>query len=168
MTQYAAFLRAVNVGGTGKLPMADLRQMCSDAGFDDPRTYITSGNVVFGSDLPEAEVKTTLEARLADYAGRPVPVFVRTAQDLNTLLNALPFADAEPSKVAVSLLDDEPTKADIAAPRHQTTESIALAPRAIVVQYPDGMGRSKLRLPAAEAGTARNVNTLRKVLAMLG
>ena len=56
MTVYVALLRAVNVGGTGKLPMADLRAICVAAGFEGVRTYIASGNVVFSSDLAAAEV----------------------------------------------------------------------------------------------------------------
>lgn len=49
MTEYVALLRAVNVGGTGKLPMAALTQMCEAVGFEKVRTYIASGNVVFQS-----------------------------------------------------------------------------------------------------------------------
>jgi uncharacterized protein (DUF1697 family) len=52
MPGYIALLRAVNVGGTGKLPMADLKAMCGDAGFARVQTYIASGNAVFESRLP--------------------------------------------------------------------------------------------------------------------
>ena len=76
MTGYVALLRAVNVGGTGKLPMADLREMCVALGFDGVRTYIASGNVVFSTGLSEAEVKKALEERLRAYAGKPVGVMV--------------------------------------------------------------------------------------------
>ena len=57
MTTYIALLRAVNVGGTGKLPMADLKAMCLDAGFTEVRTFIASGNVVFSSKTSAAKVK---------------------------------------------------------------------------------------------------------------
>ena len=50
MNTYIALLRAVNVGGTGKLPMAELRTLCESAGFKDVRTYIASGNVLLRSD----------------------------------------------------------------------------------------------------------------------
>ena len=56
MTAYVALLRAVNVGGTGKLPMAELKRLCDAAGFGRARTYIASGNVLFESGLTEAEV----------------------------------------------------------------------------------------------------------------
>ena len=57
MTPTIALLRAVNVGGTGKLTMADLRTLCAGIGFARARTYIASGNVVFDTDLTEAEAK---------------------------------------------------------------------------------------------------------------
>ncbi len=78
MTTYIALLRAVNVGGTGKLPMEDLRALCAAAGFAKVRTFIASGNVVFSAESPSAQVKAALEARLQDYAGKKVGVFVRT------------------------------------------------------------------------------------------
>src|SRR6185437_5172032 len=64
MAKYVALLRAVNVGGTGKLPMATLQAMCIDAGFTGVKTYIASGNVVFASPAKPARVKAELEARL--------------------------------------------------------------------------------------------------------
>src|SRR6516162_9230398 len=64
MTRYIALLRAVNVGGTGKLPMSELRAMCCDAGFARVETYIASGNVVFESKAAPSRVKAELEGRL--------------------------------------------------------------------------------------------------------
>ncbi|QWT19828.1 DUF1697 domain-containing protein [Bacillus sp. NP157] len=65
MPAFIALLRAVNVGGTGKLPMAELKAMCEAEGFLAVKTYIASGNVVFTSTLKEKAVKAALEARLA-------------------------------------------------------------------------------------------------------
>ena len=61
MAAFIALLRAVNVGGTGKLPMSDLKAMCEASGFSGVRTYIASGNVVFTSGKSEAAVKKALE-----------------------------------------------------------------------------------------------------------
>jgi uncharacterized protein (DUF1697 family) len=82
MTRYIALLRAVNVGGTGKLSMTDLKAMCIEAGFDHVETYIASANVVFESNASPARVKSELEARLFAYAGKPVGVAVRTASEM--------------------------------------------------------------------------------------
>jgi hypothetical protein len=76
MTSYVALVRAVNVGGTGKLSMSDLKAMCHAIGFHAVRTYITSGNVVFRSAWSELEVKAALEARLQAYAAKPMGVAV--------------------------------------------------------------------------------------------
>ena len=91
MARFAAFLRAVNVGGTGKLPMADLRAMCAEVGFENARTYIASGNVVFDWDGDAEAAQELLAEALAAYAGKPVGVMVRTANaaDFYRFMNRL-------------------------------------------------------------------------------
>ena len=64
ITSYIALIRAVNVGGTGKLPMSELKSICEDAGFLNVQTYIARGNIVFESKASESKVKSELEARL--------------------------------------------------------------------------------------------------------
>jgi uncharacterized protein (DUF1697 family) len=95
MTKYIALVRAVNVGGTTKLPMADLRCICNDAGFVRVETYIASGNVVFESKARPSQVKAGLEARLLAYAGKQIGVVLRTAPELAAVLEANPFPAAE-------------------------------------------------------------------------
>lgn len=166
MTPYIALLRAVNVGGTGKLPMAELRAMCEDAGFQRVRTYIASGNVVFDSDRTPAQVKTALEKRLATYAGKPVGVVLRRRHELERVLAAQPFADAAPNRVVVIFLDDPPPADALATLRHRRDEQLALGEREIYVHYGDGMADSRLVIPAARAGTGRNLNTIAKLIEM--
>ena len=86
MTEYVALLRAVNVGGTGKLPMSTLTGLCEAAGLAQVRTYIASGNVVFRSDRGEDEIRSALEDRLQAYAGKSVGVVVRTASEIADVL----------------------------------------------------------------------------------
>src|SRR5580704_12013703 len=71
MTSFIASLRAVNVVGTGKLPMTELRAMCERQGYTGVRTYIASGNVMFDADRDASTVTTELEAALHAYAGKP-------------------------------------------------------------------------------------------------
>ncbi len=160
MTAFAALLRAVNVGGTGKLPMSELRAMCEAAGFAKVRTYIASGNVVFESDLAEAKVKAALERALEAYAGAPVGVMVRTGQEMAAVLAANPFASAPANRTVAIFLDNPPPDDALGAVKGRQSEEIALGVREIYVHYPDGQGTSKLRMPAARAGTARNINTV--------
>jgi len=164
--RFVALLRAVNVGGTGKLEMAELRRMCEAAGFTDVRTYIASGNVVFGAAMSEAEVKATLEAALADYAGKPVGVMVRTAAEMAAVRDGNPFADFEGNTVTAIFLDTPPAPGLLDAVTGQADEELAFGARELYVHYPSGMGRSKLAIKGAEAGTARNMNTVAKLAAM--
>jgi uncharacterized protein (DUF1697 family) len=99
MTRYVALLRAVNVGGTGKLPMTELRAMCEGCSFKDVRTYVASGNVVFKANLDEAAVQAKLEAALQSYAGKPVGVAVRTGAEMAAVLAANPFGAAAPNRI---------------------------------------------------------------------
>jgi uncharacterized protein (DUF1697 family) len=72
MTTYVALLRAVNVGGTGKFPMANLKALFAELGYRRIETYIASGNVVFDCDLAAEKVQAQLEKRLLIYAGKAV------------------------------------------------------------------------------------------------
>lgn len=168
MTTYIALLRAVNVGGTGKLPMAELRAMCEAAGFRNVRTYIASGNVVFESPASAAKVKAALEAPLQRYAGKPVGVVVRTGAEMAQVLAVNPFPDAAPNRAVAIFLDEPPPADAVDTARHRTAEKIALGTREIYVHYGDGMADSKLVIPAAKAGTARNLNTIAKLIEMAG
>ena len=87
MSRYVALLRAVNVGGTGKLSMADLRRICTDAGFYLVQTYIASGNVVFASVQTAAGAKSELERRLHGHTGKMIEVFIRTAAEMRAAAN---------------------------------------------------------------------------------
>ena len=160
MASLVALLRAINVGGTGKLPMSDLKRMCEALGFGGVRTYIASGNVVFSSRKSEAAVKAALEERLADYAGKPVGVLVRTAAEMASVAAENPFPDAPLNRTMALLLDRAPPIDTLATIRGRKDERIELGRREIYIHYGEGMAKSKLVVPAAKTGTARNMNTV--------
>lgn len=166
MTTYVALLRAVNVGGTGKLPMATLVKMCKACGFEAVRTYIASGNVVLTSGLKERKVKALLEERLAARAGKPVGVLVRTAEEMAAVVAANPFRTAPLNRTVAIFLDEPPAPTALAEVRGRQSERLALGVREIYVAYGERMADSKLVVPAAKAGTARNINTITKLAAM--
>ena len=166
MTAFVALLRAVNVGGTGKLPMTDLKALCEAAGFARVRTYIASGNVVFQSRKSETAVKAALEAALAAYAGKPVGVLVRTAAEMAAVGDANPFPGLATNATVAIFLDEAPPADAIEKAAGLREEQIRLGRREIYVHYGAGMGTSKLRIPAAKAGTARNLNTVAKLAEM--
>jgi len=164
MTTYIALLRAVNVGGTGKLPMQDLKRLCEQQGFADVRTYIASGNVIFNSTKRERAIKSVLEAALREYAGKDVGVLVRTAEEMQQVLVCNPFEQLEPNRTVAVFLDDPPPKDTLRTVTGAVNEKVSLGKREIYVYYGEGMAHSKLKIPAGNAGTARNMNTIAKLV----
>ena len=163
MTGWAVLLRAVNVGGTGKLPMAELKSLCEGLGFERVQTYIASGNVVFASDRTETEVREAIEAALFKQYGKQFGVMVRSAAELAELVAQNPWPDRPGNRVVAIFIDGPLSLDGIAGQRDETIE---LGSRAIYVDYHDGMADSRLRIPAAKLGTARNMNTVTKLAAM--
>lgn len=167
MTRYVALLRAVNVAGTGALPMAELRAMGEACGFAQVRTFIASGNLLFETDLPESAIKAALEARLAAYAGKPVEVFVRTGAELAAIVAANPFPDAHRSRHLVYFYDAPPPADLIAQCRDANGERLALATRELHVDYGDGIRFTRLKIPGKLERTGRSINTVQKLAALL-
>ena len=146
--------------------MAELKAMCERAGFGAVQTYIASGNVVFDSSKSAAQVKAALEAAMLAYAGAPVRVLVRTAAEMAAVVAGNPFPDAAPNRTVAIFLDAAPDPAAVNAVTGKKNEVLALGKREIYVHYGDGMADSKLKIPAAVEGTARNINTITKLAAM--
>jgi uncharacterized protein (DUF1697 family) len=167
MAVFVALLRAVNVGGTGSLPMKVLSGLCTDLGFRDVRTYIQSGNVVFRCGLSSARIRTSLEKALTAHMGKKIDVIVRDAAELRQALVANPFPNAEPSKVAVAFCSTPVRKELFAAVVAPGGEQIVAGGSEVYIYYPNGMGRSKLKFPKTDGfATVRNINTVRRLVAM--
>jgi uncharacterized protein (DUF1697 family) len=167
MTAFVALLRAVNVGGTGKLPMTELTAMCEKLGFEKVQTYIASGNVVFRSSKSEKAVKAALDTALQAYFGKPVGVMVRTAGEMKEVLADNPFPKAAPNHTIAIFLDAAPPADTLRKISGATGEEVRLGKREIYVNYADvHMARSKLKIPAGQAGTGRNMNTIAKLAAL--
>ncbi len=158
---WIALLRAVNVGGTGKLAMTDFAACCRSAGFNEVKTFIQSGNAVFRSAQSEDAIRSALARELERLTGRPFGVFIRSGAELARLVAQNPFPGEDPAKIAVAFLPGPPESSAFNAPGG---EQIRPGERALYVYYPDGMGRSKLKLPTL--CTVRNMNTIAKLAAM--
>jgi len=167
MTVYVALLRAINVGGTGTLSMKDLAALCTGLGFAGVRTYIQSGNAVFASRNNEEAVRKALAAALSTHLGRRADVIVRSGAEMAAVLAGNPFPKAVPAKVGVAFLTGplgEGARTEIVIPGR---EEVVLGRREAYIHFPDGMGRSRLKLPAAWGPTTvRNVNTVARLAAM--
>ena len=167
MTAYVALVRAVNVTGTGKLPKEKLKAMGESCGFENVRTFINSGNLLFTSDLAEGEVQKHMEERLADHFGKPWRVHVRSAGEMAEAARGNPFGDDKPSWVMAFFIDEPPNQKMLDEARDVQGERLALGPRLIYVSYGEGIGKSKLKLPAIKQGTARNMNSVAKIAELL-
>jgi uncharacterized protein (DUF1697 family) len=165
MTTFIALLRAVNVGGMGRLPMKDLSLLCLDLGFKNVRTYIQSGNVVFECGLTEKTIRARLEKALTEKLGKRADVVVRTATELQSVLEGNPFPHAEPSKVGVFFQSDRVNEDLLDEVVALDGEEVRLGKREVYIHFPHGMGRSKLKLPAG-VGTIRNINTVARLVGL--
>ena len=172
MGVWVALLRGVNVGGAGKLPMAEFREMLGGMGLAAVRTYIQSGNAVFASDRTAGDLEGAIREAVATRFGFAPETFVLTADEITAALTDHPFSGAEPKTVHVCFLRETP------APDEAALRALALpgdgwhiGPRRFTLHTPGGYGTSKLagRLPRLlpQPMTARNLRTLAALQGMI-
>ena len=176
MTRMVALLRAVNVGGR-KLPMAELRALCAELGWQDVATYIQSGNIVFSAPGRPAAIETALEEAIGGRFGFDVPVIVRTAAQWAELAAGNPFpelAREAPNRLHL-IVSRRPPEKDAAArlaARAEAGEQVEAVPGGLWLHYPEGIGRSKLTPSLVDKAcgspaTARNYRTVLRLKEML-
>lgn len=169
---WAALLRGVNVGGSGRLAMAEWRAMLAEAGLDRPETFIQSGNAVFGSMLERSVLSEVIAGGVAARFGFRPAVVLKTTGELARAAHH-PFAGAAPEKVHAFFLQAPCDRVDAAALASLATptERWSLAGDIFYLWAPDGVGRSKLanRMHLAVPGcvTARNLRSVAAVLALM-
>jgi uncharacterized protein (DUF1697 family) len=177
LTVYFALLRAVNVGGQGKVAMADLRTVVEDLGFAEVRTFLQSGNVVFqGDPRPPRALEGRLEAASRDRLGLTTDVIVRTAAEWAAAQARNPFpqeARDDPAHLITVFLRGTPgagskerLQAAVRGP-----ERVRVVDSQAYVVYPNGIAGSRLTLPVIEQhlgvhGTGRNWNTVTRLAAL--
>ena len=167
---YVALLRGINVAGKNRLPMKDLRAMFERAGCSDVRTYIQSGNVVFGASAKvAAQVGAQVTAAIAKQLGLKVPVVVRTASELAAVVADNPFLrEGEAlTRLHVAFLAHAPNEAAFAAldPERSPPDRFGLLGRELFLCCPNGMGRTRLTNDYLDrtlgtVSTVRNWNTV--------
>jgi uncharacterized protein (DUF1697 family) len=172
MGRWVALLRGVNVGGAGRLPMAEFRALLEGMGLGAVRTYIQSGNAVFDSERDAVELQAAIRDAVAARFGFAPETFVLSARDVVAALTDHPFAAADPKFVHVCFLRETP------APDEAALRALALpgdgwhiGPCRFTLHTPGGYGTSKLaeRLPRLlpTPMTARNLRTLAALQGML-
>ncbi len=173
MTRYVALLRGINVGGTKRVAMTDLRSALGSLGFEDVSTVLQSGNAVFsGPGGKASEFERSIEQVIATRLAMSVKVLVRTGAELAAIIeaNPLPEAVAEPSKLHVAFLSAQPDpgRFDTLEAARSEREAVRPGERALYIWYRDGAGRSKLTNDLLErrlgvTATSRNWNTVTKL-----
>ncbi|QQS40296.1 MAG: DUF1697 domain-containing protein [Acidobacteriota bacterium] len=165
-----ALLRGINITGNRTLPMADLRSLCEEIGLVDPVTYIASGNVIFGSDDPAAEIENAIHAAINAAFGYDVKVMVRTPSKFEEILQGNPYADRDPKSLAVTLLADDadPERLEPILDGEYGNDEFAVTGDVVYLHLPDGYGRTKLHNNFFESklktsATTRNWRTMNKL-----
>src|SRR5207247_2634887 len=119
MPTYIALLRAINVGGRKLVAMSDLRDLLGALGFAGAKSLVQSGNLLFQSSRrTDAALERLLETETENRLGVSVDYFVRTAEELQSIIARNPFpneAERDPSHLVVMFLKDEPQAKDVKA-----------------------------------------------------
>jgi uncharacterized protein (DUF1697 family) len=175
MTTQIAFLRAVNVGGNAKLPMADLRAAAEKLKLKSVSTLLQSGNLVFKTEARPAASEKLLEAMCVKNFGLKTDIFVRTGAEIEDLIASNPFraeAKNDPGHLLLLVMRDAPEAKSFKTLQAAIVgrELVRGAGRHAYITFPDGAGASKLTLAMVErhlgtTGTMRNWNTIRKLAA---
>lgn len=177
MTSFVALLRGINVGGRNKLPMAELRAIAADCGFESPRTCIQSGNLVFEAHGSVEQVRAALGEGIRERMGFDVPLAVRAGADWRALVEGCPWPDAARERdrqVHLGLATSTAPSGAEAALREWADdgERVVVVGAAIWIDFAAGVARSKLtsaRLDRAFSGivTLRNHRTVLRITALL-
>lgn len=172
MPRHLAFLRAVNLGAVRQVPMAELRERLTDAGFTDVQTHIQTGNIALTSTLRSgAKVEAAIEQLLATWRGFEVPTMVRSPRELRELAQELeaipPLLGAEARRyVAFTKAEPSPAARGALTAYDQTPERARVVGRDILLEYGTGFPAAKLsgaRLEklAGSAVTLRDIKVVR-------
>ena len=174
MQTFIALLRGINVGGHKKVPMVQLRELLSNSGLLNVKTYIQSGNVIFQSTNEDSkELEKTIQNSILDHFGFKVPVLMRTRTELSTIFNNCPFSDEKKSESYFVMLSDVPDEMLVneASQKTYPDDDYVILNDCIYLFCAKGYGRAKFNLNYFEKklnihATARNYKTMVKLLAL--
>ena len=174
---FIALLRSINVSGKNMMKMAALKAALEEAGLDAVQTYIQSGNVLFRSQQNEAALRLLIENTIQAQFRFAVPVVLRTAAELDSLIGNLPFTDDEILKAQAdtdaevlyaALLNDTPSTERVAQIEKYKNagEQMVVAGRDVYLLFSDSIRSSKLAshlVKLDESATTRNWKTILKL-----
>ncbi len=164
--------RAVNIGGTAKLPMADLRALAAELGATEVQTYIASGNLIATPPGDPLAFARDLEDQVEARFGFRREVIVRDAAALRAARDAHPFVIVDPAFSYLVPLTGPPADSTAATEVPRGADQWALIGDNLHVRFANGAGGAELDLTRllralGVAGTARNLRTVDTLLALL-
>jgi uncharacterized protein (DUF1697 family) len=171
MARLVALLRGINLGSKRRVPMADLRELMAELGYEDVRTVLQSGNIICTGAM--AKARETLEAALEDRYGFKVDVVLRTMDELHAVVGSEPFGDeaTDLTRSFVVFLPSKPNASALAALAEKdfAPDKFAAGGRELYAWCPEGMQNSALmralgKPGLAETATVRNMSTVKKLL----
>ncbi len=173
MKTYILLLRGVMPVGKNKVPMAQLRQVLTNAGFKDVRTYIASGNVVLRSNLSPAKIAEQVHNLIQVHIGPDLVVIVKTGSQLQKILDGNPLKKNDMARVFYTMFVKKPPaqKVKELTAQDYSPEEIVFNNNVAYVYIPGNYTKSKLDNNSIErklgvSSTTRNLNTMRKLIQM--
>jgi uncharacterized protein (DUF1697 family) len=175
MNKFVAFLRAVNVGGNHIVKMEDLRQMFASLGFENVKTYIQSGNVIFETVEKDADaIAEKIENKLQESLGFEVKTMLRTISELEDIAENNPFDESDDTKIYIIFLSAKPDeKLRLEAEALSTEREIfRIRNRELYVSIGREVSKPLLTNNFTEkrlkvSGTSRNPKTVNKILLLV-
>lgn len=174
MNQYIVLLKGINVGGHKKVPMADLRQLLTNIGFQEVQTYIQSGNIILQTKENDSlEIEINISKAILNHFGFEVSVLVKTREDLQRIFNESPFSEDKKKASYFMMLHDTPSEDLVkeASEKSYDGEEYLIINDCIYYFYEKGLGKAKFNVNFFERkfktfATARNYNTMVKLLSL--
>ena len=174
MNQYIVLLKGINVGGHKKIPMAELRQLMTNNGFQEVHTYIQSGNIILKTNENEIyKIEDRISKSILDYFGFEVSVLVKTRKELQRIFDESPFSQDKKKASYFMMLHNTPDETAVkeASEKIYEGEEYQIINDCIYYFYEKGLGQSKFNVNFFERRfktftTARNYNTMVKLLSL--
>lgn len=174
MNQYIVLLKGINVGGNKKVPMAELRELLTHAGFHEVQTYIQSGNVILKTkEKNRLIIEEQISRTILDHFGFEVFILVKTREELRRIFENSPFSEDKKKASYFMMLHDTPEKTLVkeASEKIYEGEEYQIINDCIYYFYEKGLGQAKFNVNFFERqfntfATARNYNTMVKLLSL--
>jgi uncharacterized protein (DUF1697 family) len=172
---YIALFRGINIGGHHLLPMKNLEGLFKGMGFQQVKTYIQSGNVVFKSTLIDKNnIAKEISSRILKYHGFAPAVLLLEISELQDAINNNPFKTTDGKALHFFFLESYSKHPDLEGMKaiKRESEQFRLHHKIFYLYAPEGVGHSKLALKVEKSlgvpVTGRNWNTVRELISLAG